>query len=128
MNVREAWALGYAGRNVSVSILDDGIQRNHPDIAENYDPLASTDINDHDDDPTPQDNGDNKHGTRCAGEVAAIAGNNQFEAASLNLNQDHIDIYSASWGPEDDGKTFDGPGPLARESVSCFYIDVLFVI
>lgn len=38
------------------------------------------------------------------------------EAASLNLNQDHIDIYSASWGPEDDGKTFDGPGPLAREA------------
>nr|CDJ84260.1 unnamed protein product [Haemonchus contortus] len=140
MNVREAWLLGYAGRNVSVSILDDGIQRDHPDLVANYDPLASTDINDHDDDPTPQNNGDNKHGTRCAGEVAAIAGNNycgvgvafkakiggvrmldgavsdSVEAASLSLNQDHIDIYSASWGPEDDGKTFDGPGPLAREA------------
>ncbi|KAL6731403.1 hypothetical protein Aduo_002273 [Ancylostoma duodenale] len=140
MNVREAWLLGYAGRNVSVSILDDGIQRDHPDLITNYDPLASTDINDHDDDPTPQNNGDNKHGTRCAGEVAAIAGNNHcgvgvafkakiggvrmldgavsdsVEAASLSLNQHHIDIYSASWGPEDDGKTFDGPGPLAREA------------
>ncbi|KAK6029261.1 convertase P-domain protein [Ostertagia ostertagi] len=129
MNVREAWLLGYAGRNVD-----------HPDLVTNYDPLASTDINDHDDDPTPQNNGDNKHGTRCAGEVAAIAGNNycgvgvafkakiggvrmldgavsdSVEAASLSLNQDHIDIYSASWGPEDDGKTFDGPGPLAREA------------
>lgn len=39
-----------------------------------------------------------------------------MEAASLALNQHHIDIYSASWGPEDDGKTFDGPGPLAREA------------
>lgn len=140
MNVREAWLLGYAGRNVSVSILDDGIQLNHKDLAINYDPKASADINDHDDDPTPQDNGDNKHGTRCAGEVAAVAGNDQcgvgvafhakiggvrmldgpvsdsVEAASLSLNQDHIDIYSASWGPEDDGKTFDGPGPLAREA------------
>lgn len=38
------------------------------------------------------------------------------EAASLNLNQQHIDIYSASWGPEDDGKTFDGPGNLAQEA------------
>lgn len=37
---------------------------------------ASTDINDNDDDPTPRDNGDNKHGTRCAGEVAAVAYNN----------------------------------------------------
>lgn len=62
MNVREAWLLGYAGRNVSVSILDDGIQRDHFDLATNYDPLASTDINDHDDDPTPQNNGDNKYG------------------------------------------------------------------
>ncbi|VDD91762.1 unnamed protein product [Enterobius vermicularis] len=140
MNVINAWMLGYAGRNVSVSILDDGIQRDHPDLARNYDPRASTDINDHDDDPTPQNNGDNKHGTRCAGEVAAVAGNeycgvgiaylakvggvrmldgpvsDSIEAASLSLNQDHIDIYSASWGPEDDGKTFDGPGPLAREA------------
>ena len=27
-----------------------------------------------------------------------------------------IDIYSASWGPEDDGKTVDGPGPLAKKA------------
>ncbi|KAK9501758.1 hypothetical protein O3M35_012429 [Rhynocoris fuscipes] len=35
------------------------------------------------------------------------------EARALSLNPDHIHIYSASWGPEDDGKTVDGPGPLA---------------
>lgn len=40
------------------------------------DPEASFDINDNDNDPTPRDNGDNKHGTRCAGEVAAVAFNN----------------------------------------------------
>ena len=44
-------------------------------MAQNYDHLASTDINGNDDDPTPRDNGDNKHGTRCAGEVAAVAFN-----------------------------------------------------
>lgn len=60
MNVKAAWLLGYAGRNVSVSILDDGIQRDHPDLVANYDSMASTDINGHDDDPTPQDDGDNK--------------------------------------------------------------------
>lgn len=37
----------------------------------------------------------------------------EVEARSLSLNPDHIDIYSASWGPEDDGKTVDGPGRLA---------------
>ena len=140
MNVLEAWRLGYSGEGVVVTILDDGIQHNHPDLAYNYDPLASKDINDNDDDPMPQDNGDNKHGTRCAGEVAAVA-NNQYcgvgvaynasiggvrmldglvndavEARSLSLNPSHIDIYSASWGPEDDGKTVDGPGPLAKQA------------
>lgn len=38
------------------------------------------------------------------------------EAQSLSLNPNHIDIYSASWGPEDDGKTVDGPAKLAKEA------------
>ena len=32
------------------------------------------------------------------------------EARSLSFNPDHVDIYSSSWGPNDDGKTVDGPG------------------
>ncbi|XP_012252633.2 furin-like protease 2 isoform X2 [Athalia rosae] len=140
MNIGPAWQKGYTGKGVVVSILDDGIQTNHPDLALNYDHEASTDINDNDSDPMPRDNGDNKHGTRCAGEVAAVAFNNYcgvgvaynssiggvrmldgpvndaVEARALGLNPEHIDIYSASWGPEDDGKTVDGPGPLARRA------------
>merc|ERR1711962_714781 len=124
MNVKPAWDRGYTGKGVVVSILDDGIQHNHPDLAQNYDRFASTDINDSDQDPMPQDNGDNKHGTRCAGEVAAVANNgvcgvgiaynasiggvrmldgvvnDAVEARALSLNPNHIDIYSASWGPE----------------------------
>lgn len=75
MNVIGAWERGYTGKNVVVTILDDGIQVNHPDLAQNYDRLASIDINGKDDDPTPRDDGTNKHGTRCAGEVAAVAFN-----------------------------------------------------
>ena len=140
MNVVPAWRKGYTGKGVVVSILDDGIQHNHPDLAQNYDPFASTDINDSDQDPMPQDNGDNKHGTRCAGEVAGVANNgvcgvgiaynasiggvrmldgvvnDAVEARALSLNPNHIDIYSASWGPEDDGRTVDGPGPLAKRA------------
>ena len=109
-------------------------------VLDAQDPLASSDINDNDNDPMPRDNGDNKHGTRCAGEVAAAAFNSYcgvgvafnasiggvrmldgtvndaVEARALSLNPDHIDIYSASWGPEDDGKTVDGPGPLAKRA------------
>jgi len=46
------------------------------------------------------------------------------EAQSLGLNPQHIDIYSASWGPDDDGRTVDGPGPLARRA---FYDGIVHV-
>lgn len=38
------------------------------------------------------------------------------EAKSLGIRPDYIDIYSASWGPDDDGKTVDGPGLLAKQA------------
>jgi len=38
----------------------------------------------------------------------------RVEGAALAFHQHHIDIYSASWGPDDDGQTFDGPGVLAK--------------
>ena len=38
------------------------------------------------------------------------------EAHSLSMNAQHVHVYSASWGPEDDGKTVDGPAKLATEA------------
>nr|XP_023670000.1 furin-1-like isoform X1 [Paramormyrops kingsleyae]XP_023670001.1 furin-1-like isoform X1 [Paramormyrops kingsleyae]XP_023670002.1 furin-1-like isoform X1 [Paramormyrops kingsleyae]XP_023670003.1 furin-1-like isoform X1 [Paramormyrops kingsleyae]XP_023670004.1 furin-1-like isoform X1 [Paramormyrops kingsleyae]XP_023670005.1 furin-1-like isoform X1 [Paramormyrops kingsleyae]XP_023670007.1 furin-1-like isoform X1 [Paramormyrops kingsleyae]XP_023670008.1 furin-1-like isoform X1 [Paramormyrops len=142
LNARGAWEQGYTGKGVVVSILDDGIEKNHPDLVDNYDPEASYDVNDGDPDPQPRYTqlNDNRHGTRCAGEVAAVANNgicgvgvaydakiggvrmldgevtDVVEAQSLSLNPQHIHIYSASWGPEDDGKTVDGPAKLAKEA------------
>lgn len=74
------------------------------------------------------------HGTRCAGEVAAARDNgicgvgvaydskiagirmldqpymtDLIEANSMGHEPHKIHIYSASWGPTDDGKTVDGP-------------------
>uniref|UniRef100_A0A0N5AIG8 P/Homo B domain-containing protein n=1 Tax=Syphacia muris TaxID=451379 RepID=A0A0N5AIG8_9BILA len=159
-NVKEAWELGYTGKGVVVTILDDGLEKTHPDIAPNYDVLASCDVNDSDDDPTPRYEltDENRHGTRCAGEVAAIFNNSlcivgiaynarigvllyQYEkllifinsrvlgirmldgdvtdvveAKSLGHNSHYIDIYSASWGPDDDGRTVDGPARLTRKA------------
>uniref|UniRef100_A0A4W6CZK7 Proprotein convertase subtilisin/kexin type 6 n=1 Tax=Lates calcarifer TaxID=8187 RepID=A0A4W6CZK7_LATCA len=142
MNILSAWQRGYTGKNVVVTILDDGIERNHPDLAQNYDHLASYDVNGNDHDPTPRydSRNENIHGTRCAGEVAAVANNSHcivgiaynahiggirmldgdvtdiVEAKSLGIRPDYIDIYSASWGPKDDGKTVDGPGPLTKQT------------
>ncbi|CAG5127635.1 unnamed protein product, partial [Candidula unifasciata] len=142
MNVLEAWRKGYTGKNIVVTILDDGLERDHPDLIRNYDPYASYDVNNHDNDPMPRydPSNENRHGTRCAGEVSAEANNTQctigiapdsriggirmldgevydaVEAASLSFNRSHVDIYSASWGPDDDGKVVDGPGKLAKKA------------
>lgn len=39
--------------------------------------MISYDMNGEDDDPTPQYNNENEHGTRCAGEVAMAANNHK---------------------------------------------------
>ena len=96
MNLGPAWQKGYTGKGVVVSILDDGIQTNHPDLALNYDHQASTDINDNDDAPMPRDNGDNKHGTRCAGEVAAVAFN-QYCGVGVAYNSSIGGIVQSSF-------------------------------
>ncbi|VDN11993.1 unnamed protein product [Dibothriocephalus latus] len=36
MNVRSVWARGYAGQGVVVTILDDGLETDHPDLSPNY--------------------------------------------------------------------------------------------
>ena len=38
------------------------------------------------------------------------------EGNSLSFRSQHIDIYSSSWGPDDDGLTVDGPGTLAKSA------------
>ncbi|MCL4137474.1 UNVERIFIED_CONTAM: hypothetical protein GTU68_037289 [Idotea baltica] len=142
MNVERSWKHGVTGKGVVVTILDDGLEKDHPDLIQNYDPFASYDVNGRDPDPMPRYDmiDSNRHGTRCAGEVAADANNSicavgvayeasvggvrmldgdvtdAVEARSLALNQQHIDVYSASWGPDDDGKTVDGPGRLATRA------------
>uniref|UniRef100_A0A452TV09 Furin n=1 Tax=Ursus maritimus TaxID=29073 RepID=A0A452TV09_URSMA len=117
LNVKEAWAQGYTGHGIVVSILDDGIEKNHPDLAGNYDPgarlgmlwgvpLAAGPTQHPSPHPPP------RPGVRMLdGEVT-----DAVEARSLGLNPNHIHIYSASWGPEDDGKTVDGPARLAEEA------------
>ncbi|NXS64339.1 PCSK4 convertase, partial [Brachypteracias leptosomus] len=143
LNILTAWSKGYTGLGVVLTVLDDGIEKDHPDLSANYDPLASYDFNSNDPDPQPREaaGDENRHGTRCAGEVAAAANNricgagvaygariggvrmldgpitDVVEAQSLSLRPQHIHIYSSSWGPQDDGRTVDGPGVLAAEAL-----------
>ncbi|KAM4706408.1 neuroendocrine convertase 1 [Discoglossus pictus] len=142
LHVIPVWKKGITGKGVVVTVLDDGLEWNHTDIYANYDPEASYDFNENDNDPFPRYDitNENKHGTRCAGEVAMIANNNKcgvgvaynakvggirmldgvvtdvIEASSIGFNPQHVHIYSASWGPNDDGKTVEGPGRLAQKA------------
>ena len=36
MNVLGAWQEGISGNGVVVTILDDGLEKNHPDLVANY--------------------------------------------------------------------------------------------
>ena len=50
---------------------------------------------------------------KCVWQVGGIRildGNilDALEARALSFNRNHIDIYSASWGPDDNGQTVDG--------------------
>ncbi|XP_021093510.1 proprotein convertase subtilisin/kexin type 7 isoform X7 [Heterocephalus glaber] len=106
-------------------------------------PEGSYDLNSNDPDPMPHpdlENG-NHHGTRCAGEIAAVPNNSfcavgvaygsriagirvldgpltdSMEAVAFNKHYQINDIYSCSWGPDDDGKTVDGPHQLGKAAL-----------
>ena len=138
LNVTAAWDLGFTGKNVVVTIIDDGVEKSNLDLADNFDQHACTDLNDNDNNAEPRydSTDENKHGTRCAGEISMAANNSicgvgiaynsriggirlldgrindRLEAAAISFNTDYIDIFSASWGPLDNGKTVEGPGKL----------------
>jgi len=136
LNVAAAWAQGVTGKNITTAIMDDGVDYMHPDLINNYNARASYDFSSNDPYPYPRYTDDwfNSHGTRCAGEVSGARDNgicgvgvaydsmiagirmldqpymtDLIEANSMGHEPNLIDIYSASWGPTDDGRTVDGP-------------------
>ena len=96
----------------------------------------SFDFNDHEKVPLPDPQLEDRHGTRCAGQIVAQPNNGRCgvgvawgaevsairilsgkistedEAAAVVHRNDANMIYSCSWGPADDGQAIDGPAPL----------------
>lgn len=127
----------FRGNGITISIVDDGLQINHPDLSANTSHAFHRDWNDNTpNDPTGRLTEDN-HGTNCAG-VAAAVGNNGVgvvgaamnsrlvglrliagnvgdveTAEALGWRTDIIHVSNNSWGPADDGKDLRGPGPLS---------------
>ncbi|KAJ3117104.1 pheromone processing endoprotease [Phlyctochytrium bullatum] len=146
INVTGVWDQGIFGKNVTVCLVDDGLDYEHDDLRENFVGVktflfaeGSYDFNDHVDLPKPRLPED-RHGTRCAGEIAAkrnemcgvgiafhsrVAGvrilsgalTEADEAAAINYNMQENHIYSCSWGPPDDGKSMDAPPRIVKEAV-----------
>ncbi|KAM4589490.1 proprotein convertase subtilisin/kexin type 7 [Fundulus diaphanus] len=143
INVTGVWERNITGQGVTVVVVDDGVEHSHQDIHLNYSPEGSYDLNSNDPDPMPHPDlrSDNHHGTRCAGEIAAVPNNSfcavgvaygskvagirvldgpltdSLEAIAFNKHYQINDIYSCSWGPDDDGHTVDGPHPLGKAAL-----------
>ncbi|KAL1996641.1 hypothetical protein VTN49DRAFT_7506 [Thermomyces lanuginosus] len=140
LNVTGVWLEGITGEGVVTAIVDDGLDMNSEDLKDNYFPEGSWDFNEDSNEPRPR-LFDDRHGTRCAGEVAAVrngvcgvgvayeskvAGirilskpiDDADEAAAVNYGFQKNHIYSCSWGPRDDGKTMEAPGILVRRAIA----------
>lgn len=128
------------GDGVVVAIVDNGLQRTHPDLVDNYLASQSYDFNNNDSDPSPISTG--YHGTAVAGVIGArgsngigvsgvapnvslaglrlIAGptDDALEAAALGYHQQDIDIYNSSWGPKDGIEWLKAPGPLTQTAIA----------
>ena len=139
VNVTGVWMQGITGHNATVVVVDDGLDMYSDDLKDNYFAEGSYDFNDHTDEPRPRLS-DDKHGTRCAGEIAAVRNNvcgvgvaydakvgglrilsksisDEDEAVAINYQMQKNQIYSCSWGPPDDGRSMDAPGTLIKRAL-----------
>ena len=138
VNVTGVWREGHFGENVTVAIVDDGLDMDSLDLKDNYFAAGSYDFNDHNLVPKPK-LADDQHGTRCAGEIAAVKNDvcgvgvayksrvsgirilsaeisDADEAVALNYAWQENHIYSCSWGPPDDGKAMEAPALLIKRA------------
>ena len=139
VNVTDVWMQGITGHNATVAIVDDGLDMYSDDLKDNYFAEGSYDFNDNVLEPKPR-LADDRHGTRCAGEVSAVKNNvcgvgvawdskvagirilsklisDADEAVAMNYAFQHNQIYSCSWGPPDDGRSMDAPGILIKRAM-----------
>ena len=139
VNVTGVWMQGITGHNATVVVVDDGLDMYSDDLKENYFAEGSYDFNDHTDEPRPRLS-DDRHGTRCAGEIAAVRNDvcgvgvaydakvgglrilsksisDEDEAVAINYEMQKNQIYSCSWGPPDDGRAMEGPSVLIKRAL-----------
>lgn len=73
-DVKPAWDNDWTGSNIVIGIVDDCLQKAHPDLSQNFTPSNSFDFGQNDTDPSPVYATD-EHGTSVAGVAGARGGN-----------------------------------------------------
>ncbi|CAO3617997.1 unnamed protein product [Cunninghamella blakesleeana] len=139
VNATGVWSQGITGKNVVVAILDDGLDMENEDLKDNFFAEGSYDFNDHTSLPKPKLE-DDTHGTRCAGEIAAVKNGlcgvgvahgskvagvrilsaeitDEDEARALNYKYQENHIYSCSWGPPDYGEVAEAPQGIVLDAI-----------
>lgn len=119
-NVRAdvVWQAGFRGQGVVVTIVDDGVQANHPDFAGGFSPANSWNYGNGQSDPSPTDAGSN-HGTAVAG-VAAARGNNTLGTIGAAPEAWLGGITFGTAGPASqytDAILFRSSGPVANRGI-----------
>ncbi len=74
LNVAPAWAQTFTGKNVTVNVVDSGLEIAHPDLAANVTPGASVNFGGGND-PTNNTDTTGDHGTSVAGLIAMVGNN-----------------------------------------------------
>lgn len=139
VNVKNVWYNGNMGQDITVAVIDDGLDFELDDLRDNFNAKGSWDFNNNDQFPKPR-LFDDYHGTRCAGEIAAVKNDvcgvgvaykakvagirilsapitSEEEAAAMMYGLDVNDIFSCSWGPTDNGMTVAGPDMLVKKAM-----------
>ncbi|WP_049997330.1 S8 family serine peptidase [Halococcus sediminicola] len=75
VNAPAAWDTTLGDANVTVAVIDTGVQYDHPDLAGNFGSEKGKDFADNDGDPYPDVPADEYHGTHVAGIVASNTDN-----------------------------------------------------
>ncbi|KAI5969333.1 KEX2 [Candida margitis] len=139
VNATGLWLEDVLGQGIVTALVDDGLDAESEDLKASFNAKGSWDFNDNGPLPLPRLY-DDYHGTRCAGEIAAVKNDvcgigvayksqvsgirilsgpitSADEASAMVYGLDTNDIYSCSWGPTDNGRTVSEPELIVKRAM-----------
>ncbi|RCK63340.1 Kexin [Candida viswanathii] len=139
VNATGLWLEDILGQGIVTALVDDGVDAEGADLKDNFNADGSWDFNNNGKSPMPRLY-DDYHGTRCAGEIAAVKNDvcgigvawksqvsgirilsgpitSADEASAMIYGLEHNDIYSCSWGPTDNGRVLSEPEVIVKKAM-----------